>query len=45
MYEVLREFTSDVRAHGIEQLKADWPDLFVTYQYAIEVLKKAKKEF
>jgi hypothetical protein len=47
LMQVLKEFTSDVRvaySHDMSKLKDEWPDLYVTYQHALEVLRLARKE-
>ncbi len=35
---VLREFTEDIEAVGIEQTAKEWPDLLVTYRKAKKAL-------
>jgi hypothetical protein len=42
LLEVVRELVSDVRAVGREHVKTEWPDLFVTYKHAREVLRYLK---
>lgn len=39
--EILEELVKDVRAVGPEQVKADWPDLFTTYESAVDLLTRA----
>ena len=35
---VVAEFVADVEAAGVESVRADWPDLYVTYTKALVVL-------
>lgn len=35
---VLAEFVYDVEVAGVDGVKADWPDLYVTYTKALDIL-------
>ncbi len=35
---IIQEFISDIENHGLEIVKESWPELFITYCRAVELL-------
>jgi len=35
---IIKEFVTDIENHGLGITGEDWPELFITYQHAVEIL-------
>jgi hypothetical protein len=35
---VINEFVQDVENYGLERIQNEWPEMFITYCHAVEIL-------